>query len=265
MGIVSNDLDYLYRIICARLLDAPKVGNTRELVNVKLRLLDIANNIVSIRGLSPSYLLGELLWYFNGRNDLEFISKFSSFWNGLSDDGKTCNSAYGYRMKYEFDFDQIEKVIELLKLDPNSRRAVINLNVPNERVIDTKDEPCTIALQFLLRNGKLYCTTMMRSNDIWFGLPYDIAFFTELQKYIANRLGIKYGEYTHWATSLHMYDRDEEKIRGIVENPVSKPISIDSHRLQENYAEIGALIDRSKEPKIDVISVCRNVGIYKEG
>lgn len=220
----ANNIDKIYLSLCKDLLHAPRVNNTRELNNVKLQLWDINENIVSIRGISDTYLFGELLWYFTGRNDAKFIGTFSKMWERLSDDGVTSNSAYGYLMMYQHGFNQIEKVIELLKVDPDSRRAVINLNVPNEKVIETKDEPCTIALQFMIRNGKLNCTTMMRSNDIWFGLPYDVAFFTELQKYIADRLEVGYGVYTHFVTSLHMYERDEEKIAQIVEDPVSNPI-----------------------------------------
>lgn len=226
----STHIDSLYWTLCKFLLDAPNVEDTRELNNVKVTLTDITNNIVSIRGLSPSYLLGELLWYFAGRNDVEFISKFSSFWKGISDDGETCNSAYGYLMRYAFGFDQIEKVIELLTKDPNSRRAKINLNTPRENVIETKDEPCTMFLQFLIRDKKLHCTAVMRSNDIWFGFPYDVAFFTELQKYIADRLGVKYGEYTHFVVSMHLYDRDYEKVSKIVENPISMSEQIDFDR-----------------------------------
>ena len=108
-----------------------------------------------------------------------------------------------------------------------SRRAVININVPNENVIETKDEPCTVSIQFLLRNNKVHCTVYMRSNDIWFGFPYDVVFFTELQRIVAENLHAELGMYTHLAGSLHMYDRDEEKIRKIVDNPVSKPITFD--------------------------------------
>lgn len=234
MGRMSTNIDDIYLMLAKDLLKAPKVGNTRELNNVKIVLKDITQNIVSVRGISPSYLFGELLWYFNGDNSLEFISQFSSFWNGLSDDGKTCNSAYGYLIQEAHGFNQIEKVIEILKEDPLSRRAKININVPNPLVKETKDEPCTMSLHFMIRKNNLDCTVIMRSNDIWFGFPYDVAFFTELQKYIARELGVGYGWYTHFAVSLHMYDRDADKLAKIVKNPVSKPIEFDRKKFFEN-------------------------------
>jgi thymidylate synthase len=208
-------VDNAYKYLCEKLVDAPIVGNTRELNNVKIEIDDVTNSIVSIRNTSLTYLLGEFLWYFNGSQSLDYISKYSSFWKHISDDGVTSNSAYGYLLMHKHGFNQIEKVIELLTVDPNSRRAVLNINVPNACVIETKDEPCTIALQFLNRDGKLHCTAIMRSNDIWFGTPYDWAFFIELQKVIADRLGLGYGTYTHFATSFHAYERNMAEIEAI--------------------------------------------------
>ena len=237
-------IDKIYLKCCYDLLHHGKqVGNTLELRNIKFTVPDITENIISVRNLSAAYLFGEWLWYFDGKNDVDFISAFGSMWKKLSDDGVTNNSAYGYIMKYKFGFDQIEKVIELLKKDPNSRRAVINLNTPNESVIETKDEPCTIALDFLIRNNRLYCTGMMRSNDIWFGLPYDIAFFMELQKFIADAIGVEYGTYTHFAVSLHAYDKNLKQIQNIVENPVQRLIVFDKDKFWKNRIFVTTIID----------------------
>ena len=115
------NVDEAYKYLCEQLVNAPAVGNTRELNNVKIEIEDITNNIVSIRNISLSYLLGEFLWYFNGSQSLEYISKFSSFWKNISDDGVTSNSAYGYLLMHKHGFNQIDKVVELLTSDPKSR------------------------------------------------------------------------------------------------------------------------------------------------
>ena len=215
-----NTVDEAYKTLCEMLVNAPSVGNTRELNNMKIEISDISNSIVSVRNISTTYLLGEFLWYFNGSQSMEYISKYSTFWKNISDDGVTSNSAYGYLLMHKHGFNQIEKIIELLAVDPNTRRAVININVPNVKVIETRDEPCTIALQFLNRDGKLHCTAIMRSNDIWFGTPYDWAFFIELQKVIADRLGLGYGTYTHFATSFHAYERNMAEIESIANTDI---------------------------------------------
>ena len=244
-----TNIDSAYYDICEQLIAAPYVGNTREILNAKIQILDVSNPVVSIRNISVDYLFGELLWHFTGRDDLEFISKFSSFWNHLSDDGETCNSAYGHIIFEKHGFNQLAKVIELLKQDPTSRRAVININVPNEKVIETKDEPCTVSIQFLLRNNKVHCTVYMRSNDIWFGFPYDVVFFTELQRIVAEHLHAKLGIYTHLAGSLHMYDRDEEKIKEILKNPVSKPIEFNHINFGKHVSALTAAIIDSADAK----------------
>lgn len=248
-----NEIDLKYWVLCKMLLNARKVGNTRELLDVKIKFDNIEDNVVSIRNISPAYLAGELLWYYTGRNDTQFISKFSSFWSNISDNGSTNNSAYGFLMMSAFGFDQIKLVIDMLKKDPNSRRAVINLNTPNPNAITTKDEPCTIALQFIVRDGKVHATGMMRSNDIWFGFPYDIVFFTDFQKYIANRLGLGYGTYTHFVTSMHLYDKDYEKVKKIVENPTSHKIYLDHKGFHEHLYESEYLVLHSQFPKHDLI------------
>jgi thymidylate synthase len=76
---------------------------------------------------------------------------------------------------------------------------------------------------------------MMRSNDIWTGLPYDIVYFTLLQKLVADALGKEYGTYTHFTTSLHLYDKDEVKIRAALdpEREINK-FYIDHKKLCEN-------------------------------
>lgn len=252
----SNNIDTIYLSLLRRLSISPKCGNTREISNVQIMLDNIENNIVSIRNLSPSYLAGELLWYWGNRNDLDFISKFSSFWSHISDDGVTSNSAYGYLMQSGYGFNQIELIIEMLQKDSNSRRAVINLNVPNPNAIITKDEICTIAVQFYIRNGKLNCTTMMRSNDIWFGFPYDVAFFTDLQKYIAMRLNVKYGTYTHFVVSMHMYNKDYDKIQEIIKNPVSNKMYLNSIKFHAPGVIPDALkcVSESTNPKVDLVN-----------
>ena len=259
MTIESKNVDEMYLNCVRNLIFAPKVGNTHEINNVELIVEDITNPIISIRDISITYLFGELLWYFMGDNSLKFISQFSSFWNHLTDDGITCNSAYGYLMQKKYGFNQLEKVIDILKKDPNSRRAKINLNVPNINVDTTHDEICTMSLHFLVRNGKLDCTAIMRSNDIWFGLPYDIVFFTELQKIIADILGIGYGIYTHFDVSLHVYDKDFETIKNIALNPISKPYKFN----RKNFYNNDLYDMASKDGKVGLINGLKKYNILE--
>lgn len=158
------------------------------------------------RNLSIRYAIGELMWYLSGSNQLSSIQPYSKFWNQLSDDGETLNSAYGHRIYTKFGFDQWEHVKEILRNDPLSRQAVIHIKDADNT--PTKDLPCTLNLQFHLREGQLHMTASMRSNDIWLGFPFDVFCFTSLQIKMAMELGVKVGEYTHFAGSLHLYERN---------------------------------------------------------
>lgn len=262
----AGEINETYKKLCKALLkDGQKVGNTLEIQNLSFTIDVNEGNIVSCRDISLPYLFGEMTWYLAGSESMAFISKFASMWKHISDDGVTSNSAYGNIMFHRHGFNQVETVIELLKADPDSRRALINFNVPNPNVITTKDEPCTVMLQFLIRDGRLNCTGVMRSNDIWYGLPYDIAFFTGVQKYIAEELYIDVGIYTHFATSLHVYEKDLEKIKKVVENEDYKKIEVDFWPLWYGAAhQIYVRVMSSNEPKEEIMRLFKVYAMYEE-
>lgn len=210
----AKNINELYRTLCvALMLDGEKVGDTLELIDVKLMIRCKRVDVCDIRDTSLAYLCGELIWYFAKSDKLKFISKFSSFWEKISDDGEHCNSAYGHIVHERYGYDQLEKVISILRTDPESRRATINFNVPREDKDTTKDEICTSMLQFRVRNGHLECTAIMRSNDVYTGFPYDVTYFRILQYIIAEELDIPVGDYTHFVCSMHLYDRNKNDIR----------------------------------------------------
>lgn len=243
------------------------VGNTKELTNVSFQIENPLDNIVKSRhNFSLTYYLGETVWYGAGKDDVEFISKFGRIWNHLTDNGIYNNSAYGYILKNKHGFDQIEKAIELLRGDQYSRRAVLNINIPRRDVIETKDEMCTIALQFLIRDGKLNMTGIMRSNDLWTGTPYDIFYFTTLQRYVAYKLNIDMGTYTHFATSLHCYLRDEEKLIKSFENDANNvyaDIDINGMRLLLQAEELYYTTRKEEDAKLKLVELCKKRNIIK--
>lgn len=112
--------------------------------------------------------------------------------------------AYGERIKL-----QAYNAIKKLTSDPHTRQAVITLWDPwLDNVPGKNDYPCTIALQFFIRDGLLDMNTIMRSNDVWLGLPYDVFQFTQLQASVARALGTTPGTYRHTTLSLHLYEHD---------------------------------------------------------
>lgn len=175
-----------------------------------------------IRNASMTYAVGELLYYLSGSNILEPIAKLAPFWKSISPDGETVNSAYGHKIQNYFGFDQWDYVKELLKRDPWTRRAIIHIKPAEEE--DSKDIPCTLSLQFQVTNdGKLTLTTVMRSNDIWLGFPYDVFCFTSLQQLMAYELGYKIGEYCHIAGNMHLYaEHTDQEVLNEKDNIISE-------------------------------------------
>ena len=273
----KKTMNIQYRQACRDLLEnghpveSPNAtrGNSKELNNYMFTVDDIDDNVITLktRDISLTYLAAELFWYWQSRNDVDFIGKFAKLWKRISDDGVTNNSAYGYILQEKHGFNQIETIINLLKVDPTSRRAVLNINVPNPNVATTKDEMCTIALNFFIRDGKLNCTGIMRSNDIIFGLTYDITYFTQLQKYIASRLGIPTGSYTHFATSMHCYDKDYEKVKSIAEgnlDTIDERLDINYLLTDKNIKLLNDYVDNEFSSKDDFKEKCKSLGIIRK-
>lgn len=159
-----------------------------------------------IRKMPARYAIGELAWYLSANNSLSEIRKYTTAWDRMSDDGETVNSNYGWCIRHKYGFDQWEHVKNLLKSNPGTRQAVINIKEPNDK--PSKDVNCTVSLQFFIRDGKLYMTTNMRSNDLWMGFPYDVFQFSFMQVLMSMELGVELGTYTHIAGSLHLYKRN---------------------------------------------------------
>lgn len=107
----------------------------------------------------------------------------------------------------------VGQAVDLLRRDQASRQAVITLFDSDRDLgrVEQVDLPCTVALQYMVRRGELEAWTVMRSNDVWLGLPYDLMQFGMLQGAIAQALGIPVGTQSHSAGSLHLYKRDFPK------------------------------------------------------
>lgn len=188
-----------------------RIGKTKHLVDMNILIKNPYNNVCldRARNLSLRYMLGEILWYLSGSNKVKDIAKYAKMWNDLTDDGETVNSAYGYRIFHQFGFDQLQYVIDKLKKNPYDRQAVIHIKDASDK--PTKDTPCTCLIQFTCYQKRLNAHVYMRSNDIWLGLPYDVAFFTVLQQIVSNEVGISCGEYWHTVGDLHLYEKHWNK------------------------------------------------------
>jgi thymidylate synthase len=131
----------------------------------------------------------------------ELMLDVSKVFGNFLNDG-TFHGAYGPRIH-----GNLRKVVDQLKKDDSSRQAVLTIfNSDKDLNVDVKDIPCTLTLQYFIRDGKLLARTSMRSNDLFLGMPYDFVQFIALQGAIAQSLGIPMGTYSHTVGSLHIYE-----------------------------------------------------------
>lgn len=131
----------------------------------------------SSRKISEAFRFAEAYWILSGDNKVSSICPYAPSIEYFSDNGYVFQGAYGPKVT-----EQLLYVCDNLKLDFNSRQAVISIWRENPRV--SKDIPCTLTLQFLIRNSAIHCVATMRSSDIWLGLPYDIFNFTCITEWI---------------------------------------------------------------------------------
>jgi len=102
--------------------------------------------------------------------------------------------------------------------DKDTRQAFLRFSLPGHQWFGNKDQTCTMHANFLIREDKLNLSVVMRSNDLWLGLTYDLPWFISLIDRMVEELKPHYpqltkGCYTHTVHSLHLYERDEEKIK----------------------------------------------------
>ena len=222
---------YQYLINAIRLTSQQSTGRQQgaihELLDVELVLSDPRKSVLSlpIRNMSRRYAAGELLCYIRGTNKKEDFAFYSKSWNKLANPDGTINSAYGYRMFHMIDNSDVPQSTEnrfhyaLTQLleNPETKNAVIMLRDDSD--IDPehqKDRCCTLCLCFNIRDGKLNCRTIMRSQDLWLGLPYDVFCFTRLMQIMLYNYNascedgkeVQLGTYTHQVLNLHLYEKD---------------------------------------------------------
>lgn len=164
--------------------------------------------------------IAETMWVLAGRNDVEFLGHYLPRAKDFSDDGVTWRGGYGPRLRRWTDFstssqeevDQIKHIVDLLRGDPLTRRAVVSIYDPARDTLPGKDIPCNDFLSFISRNGRLDLSVFVRSNDLVWGWSGINAFeWSALQEIVAGLLGMEVGSLVFNTTSLHVYDRHWQK------------------------------------------------------
>lgn len=197
---------------------SPRGQHTRELL-ATTSIIKMNQPIVTApaRKLGYKFQAAEAAWILSKDNRVATIKEFSKDIAKFSDDGVTFFGAYGPRI-----ISQIYGVAAKLVEDRDSRQAV--LTIWRENPPASKDIPCTVALQWVIRENMLHCIVTMRSSDVWLGWPYDVFNFSMVSGYLAIMLKkagvwVRLGNLYLTAGSQHLYERNEDGVAKVLEDP----------------------------------------------
>ena len=158
-----------------------------------------------------------------GRKPPDPISQPTLFDLGESANG-TAVAPFGARLRRSrYGIDQIAKVIEEIRKNPDSRRLIVSAwNVAD---IDSMAlPPCHCLFQFYVTDGELSCQLYQRSADIFLGVPFNIASYALLTKMVAQVCGLQPGEFVHTFGDLHLYANHVEQAKlQLLREPRSLP------------------------------------------
>lgn len=238
-----SNINYEWVKLVNDVYNSDKISNPRNLEIKELlnyhTCVDMNYPILTIpeRKLGYKFMFREAWWIMDGRNNVEDIKDYSKVISSFSNDGFHYDGAYGPRV-----VDQIRYIIDSFEIDINTRQAILTIWRANPRV--SKDIPCTVSIQWLIRDNTIYCIDTMRSSDIWLGWPYDIQNFTMLTGYIMLLLrerginNLRLGNIYLNAGSQHLYSNNYEAAADI-----AKLVNIQHSSIQWNIKPSTILFD----------------------
>src|SRR5688500_8637634 len=160
----------------------------------------------------------ELLWFLRGDSNVRWLQERGvKIWDDWADESGELGPVYGVQWRSwptpdGGHVDQIAKVVEQIRTNPDSRRHVVTAWNPAE-VDDMALPPCHALFQFYVADGKLSCQLYQRSGDIFLGVPFNIASYALLTQMVAQVTGLQAGEFIHSFGDLHLYANHVEQAR----------------------------------------------------
>ncbi len=163
-------------------------------------------------------IIYELLWFLRGETNVRWLQENNvTIWDEWADANGELGPIYGHQWRSwptpdGGHIDQISKVIDDIKRNPDSRRLIVCAwNVAD---IDRMAlAPCHALFQFYVVNGRLSCLLYQRSADVFLGVPFNIASYALLTRMVAQVCGLEAGEFIHMFGDVHLYSNHVEQAR----------------------------------------------------
>lgn len=208
----TSAFEWLFSYIVAM---GQEKNDTKFIRNVSIELQDPTNNLIYTpwRNWKLSYAEAEWQWYGSGSRNAADIAKRAPLWNKMMDDEGRVWSNYGWwwRQRDSAGKTQLDNMIDLLKEDDTTRRAILTHYAPPGYPDQYKqDTPCNLILNFWIEDGYINLTVFARSIDLVYGFCNDQYQFSKLMLYVRDSLpeGYAIGTMTYMITDLHVYKKD---------------------------------------------------------
>ncbi len=193
-----------------------RLGRTLEVPRVAFSISDPRKRYAFARSpsINPAFAIAEVVWIMTGRNDSAFLNYFNRSLPKFAGETPTYHGAYGKRLRSGFGVDQLVRAAETLRSKKESRQVVLqiwdvnaDLPLPCGTPVSC-DVPCNVTSMLKIRDNRLEWTQVLRSNDLFRGVPYNFIQFMTMHEIVAGWIGIEPGCYCHLSDSLHVYESD---------------------------------------------------------
>jgi thymidylate synthase len=163
-------------------------------------------------------VIHELLWFLQGSTNIKYLQDHGvGIWNEWADESGDLGPVYGAQWRHweganGKTIDQITRVIEEIKINPESRRLLVSAwNVV--QLEDMRLPPCHCLFQFYVSGNDLSCQLYQRSADLFLGVPFNIASYSLLTMMAAQVTGLNAGEFIHTFGDVHIYLNHAEQVK----------------------------------------------------
>lgn len=174
--------------------------------------------LVTTKKLHVRSIFHELLWFLKGETNLRYLHENKvSIWDEWADGNGDLGRVYGaqwrdWRKPDGGSVDQIARVVEQIRTNPDSRRHLVCAWNPGE-LDEMALPPCHALFQFFVEDGELSLQLYQRSADIFLGVPFNIASYALLLLMVAQVCRLKPGTFVHTFGDLHLYSNHLEQAK----------------------------------------------------